>query len=105
VRPTPQLITRRQDVVDLVTDMMDAAVRVLLDELRDRRGVAQGLDELDLGVRQGHEHGDDAVLRKRHRLRHFCAAGAINLRRLQRVRHRDGDMVQASDHRQLRFST
>ncbi len=58
-----QFITRGQDVVDLVADVMDAAVRKLLQELGDRRVVAQRLQEFDLGVREGDENDGDAMLR------------------------------------------
>src|SRR5262245_58358036 len=47
-----ELVARGDDVVDLVADVMDAAVAVLLQELGDRRVVAQRLQEFDLGVRQ-----------------------------------------------------
>src|SRR3954466_16165047 len=43
------------DVVDLVADVVDAALRAALEEARDRRALAEGLEELDLGVRQRDE--------------------------------------------------
>ncbi len=53
-----------QDVFNLVAEVMDPAVGILLDELCDRRRLAQRLHELDLGVRQVRRtRRDDAVLR------------------------------------------
>src|SRR5262245_14122767 len=45
----------RQDVVDLVAQMVDAAVRIALEEFRDRRFRSERLEQLDLGVRQRDE--------------------------------------------------
>src|SRR5262245_25442766 len=47
-----ELVPGGADVVDLVADMVDPAVRIALEELRDRRGLSERLEELDLGVGQ-----------------------------------------------------
>src|SRR5262249_17410307 len=52
----PEPVARRQDVIDLVAQMVDAAVRVALEESRDRRILAERLEQLDLGVGQRDEH-------------------------------------------------
>ena len=49
--------------LDLVADVVNAAGRVALQERRDRRALAQRLEQLDLGVGQVHEHHRDAVRR------------------------------------------
>src|SRR6185369_17165380 len=46
-----ELVARGADVVDFVTDVMDAAVGIALEELRDGRILAERLQQLDFGVR------------------------------------------------------
>ena len=48
-----QPVARRQDVLDLVADMVDAAGRVAGEEGGDGRVGAQRLQQLDLGIGQG----------------------------------------------------
>src|SRR5713101_6234481 len=92
-------IARGDDVVDLVAQMMDAAVRIALEEFRDRRGRAQRLQEFDLGVGQRDEHRGDAMRRLRLRRRHLGAERlAVYRRRLGDVADRDRHMVEPSDH-------
>src|SRR5262245_16969820 len=50
-----QPIAGGQDVLDLVTDMVDAAGGITVEEGRDRRIAAERLQELDLGIGQGDE--------------------------------------------------
>ena len=89
-----ELVARRDDVGHVIADVMDAAIGVALDEFGDRRGVAQRLDELDLGIGQRHEHGDYAVLRQRHGAGDFRAeCAAIDFGRLLGVLDRDRDMI------------
>ena len=59
------MVAGRQDVGDLVTHVMDAARRILVEKALDRRAFAQGMQQLDLGVLQFHEHHGDAVVRLR----------------------------------------
>src|SRR4051812_48179307 len=68
-----QPVASRQDIVDLVTDVMDAAVRALLQELRNGRMSAQGLQQLDLRVGQFDKDDGNAVLRLRKRRRNVCS--------------------------------
>src|SRR4051794_22154577 len=51
-----QPVARGADVLDLVADVVDAAARAALEEGGDGRAFPQGLQQLDLGVRQRHEH-------------------------------------------------
>src|SRR4051812_12487047 len=62
-----QPVARRENVGHIVADMMDAAVGIALEEFCDRRGLPKRLDKFYLGIRQRHEHGEDTVLRQRHR--------------------------------------
>ena len=79
---------------------MDATLGIALEEFRDRRIVAQRLDELDLGIGQCHEHGDDPVLRQRHGLRDLGAESrAVDLRRLLGIPDRDRYMIEPAEHR------
>src|SRR5690349_18521791 len=97
-----QLVTRGEDVDHLVADMMNAAVGIALDELRNGRSLAQRLDELDLGIGQRHEHGDHAVLGQRHGVRNRGAeCAAIDLCRLLRVLDRDRHMIKPAQHGSL----
>src|SRR5262245_3963890 len=78
---------------------MDAAVRVALQELGDRRALPERLQELDLGVGQRDEHRGDAVVGLRHRGRHLGAERrAIDVGGLADIAHRDGDVIETSDH-------
>src|SRR5437763_1631858 len=87
------------DVVDLVADVMDAAVRIALEELRDRRALPEWRQQLDLRVGQDHEHGGDAVIGLPHGGRYLGAqAVAINGGRLGEIADRDGDVIEAADH-------
>src|SRR5262245_42288080 len=47
-----QPVTRDNDVVDLVADMMDTARRILVEKARDRGGITQRRQKLDLRVGQ-----------------------------------------------------
>jgi hypothetical protein len=78
---------------------MDAAVGVALEEFGDRRSLAERLDEFDLGIGQRHEHGDDAVLRQRHRSGNVGAeCRAVDPGGLLGVPDRDRDMIEPAQH-------
>jgi len=80
-----------------LADVMDAAVGKLRSgtNLAIGEGLAERLDELDLGVGQRHEHRDHAVLRQRHCGRDFGAERtAIDPGRLLGVLDRDRDMIE-----------
>jgi hypothetical protein len=69
------------------------------EKFRDGRGLAERLDEFDLGVGQGHEHGDDAVLRQRHGRRDIGAERrAIDPGGLLGVLDRDRHMIEPAQH-------
>jgi uncharacterized ferritin-like protein (DUF455 family) len=94
-----ELVARGVDILDLVADMVDAAVGIAREESRDRRLLAQRLQQLDLGIGQFNEHDRDAVRRQRLGGAHLGAHHvAIERRGLGEVGHGDGDMVQAADH-------
>src|SRR3954462_12230461 len=83
------------NVVDLVADVVDAALRAALEEARDRRALAEGLEELDLGIRKRDEDHGDAVLGLGQRRREARAEHvAIDAARGLKIAHRDGDMVE-----------
>ncbi len=88
------------DVGHLVADVVDAAVGIAFEEFGDRRALAERLQQFDLGVGQRDEHGGDAVVGLLHLGRDFRAQRvAIDLRRLGDVAHRDGDVIETTDHR------
>ena len=94
-----ELVACRKDIVDLVADVVDAAVRIALQELGDRLVCAERLQQLDLGVRQRNEHRVHAMGRLRHHGRDGGAERlAIDIRCLGDVADRNGDVVQSSDH-------
>ncbi|MEY9691729.1 hypothetical protein ABH976_002875 [Bradyrhizobium ottawaense] len=94
-----QRVARGDDVDDLVADMVDAAVGIALEEFCDRRGLAERLDEFDLGVGERREHGGHAVLWQRDSLRNLGAErGAIDPGGLDGVLGRDRDMVEPAQH-------
>src|SRR5205807_1558443 len=58
--------------------------------------------QLDLGVRQGDEHGGDAVLGLRHRRGDLGAERiAIERRSLAQVAHRDRHVIETANHHRL----
>jgi len=78
---------------------MDATVGITLEELGDRRIVVQRLQQFDLGVGQRDEHRGDAVGGQRHLLGNLRPQRvAIDFRRLDDVAHRDGDVIETTDH-------
>src|SRR5205823_2685962 len=84
---------------DFVTDMMDAAGGILVEEVGDRRTQAQGLEQLDLGIGKIDEHHRHAVLR----LRLGCGYArsqclAIDTCGSFEVRNGDGDMIETTEH-------
>src|SRR5262245_62165967 len=64
-----QRIACRDNVIDLVTDVVDATVGHALEEFRDRGILAKWRNEFDLGVRQRDENSRHTMRRLRHRLR------------------------------------
>src|SRR5215471_5226707 len=94
-----QTVARSDDVVDLVADVVDAAVGIALEKFRDRRALAERLEELDLGVGKRDKHGGDAMIGLRDRLRHLGSQRvAIDVRGLADVAHGNRNVVQPSDH-------
>src|SRR5204862_508534 len=65
-----QAVAGRDDVVDLVTEVMHAAARVLVEKAANRRIGAERLQQLDLRVRQFDKNNRHAV--RRQRLRRRC---------------------------------
>jgi hypothetical protein len=94
-----------EDVVDLVADVVNAARGVLVEETLDRRVMAQRIKQFDLGVGQRDENDGNAVVRLVLRRADSGAQGvAVKGDRGIEVGHRDGHMVQASDHPCLPFT-
>ena len=95
-----EAVARRADVAHLVADVVRAAVRVAVEEAGDRRAVAEGLDELEPGVRELDEHGGHPRARRAGPARSPSAPQgvAIDGRRPREIRYRDRDVVEASDH-------
>src|SRR5438309_5507461 len=94
-----QLLARSDYIRHVVADVVDAAVRISFDEFRDRRGLAERLDELDLGIGQRGEYGDDAMLRQRYGGRNLgTEGGAVDSRGLLDIAHRDRDMIEPAQH-------
>ena len=92
-------LVRGDDVVHFVADVMDAAVRIALQELGDGRIRAERLEQLDLGVGQRDEHRGHAVGRLRHGGGYLRPERvAIDFAGLGDVAHRDGHMIEPSDH-------
>src|SRR5215469_12819940 len=98
-----ELVARLQDIVDLIAQMMNAAVRVALEEPCNRRIRAEWLQELDLGVGKRDEHRGNAVFRLWHRSRDLGAERlAIHAGSRRDVAHRNGNVIEPSDHACLR---
>src|SRR6266540_203559 len=57
-------IARRLDVIDLIADMMHAAVGVAFQKSGDRRAVAKRCEQFDFSIRQRDEDRGDAVFGK-----------------------------------------
>src|SRR5229473_729532 len=96
-----EALARGEDVVDLVAQMVDAAVGIALQEFFERRSGSQRFEQLDLGIGQADEDRRDAVLGLRN---HFGHAGAqdvpIDFGGLGDIAYCNGHVVEASDHSQ-----
>src|SRR5262245_32299426 len=92
-------VTRGADVVDLITDVVNAAVGIALKKFCNRGRVAQRLKKLDLGVGQGDENRRHAVIGLGYCLGDLRAErAAIDVCGLGEVAHRDRHMIEPSDH-------
>src|ERR1041385_9415299 len=65
----PQLVPSSVNVFDFIADVVHAAIRILLEEIRDRRIVAQRLEQFDLRVAEIDEYRRHTVIGLRHFLR------------------------------------
>src|SRR5262245_4351190 len=103
--PSPfQPVAGGDDVVDFIADVMDTAVCIALEKFGDRGVLSERFQQLDLGVGQFYKHGGDSVRGLRHSgrdLRRKCIP--IDARRGVDVTHRDGHVVQPSNHRDLHY--
>src|SRR5580704_5526265 len=94
-----QAVARRDDVVDLIADMVDAAVGIALEKFRNRRPLTEWFQKLDLCIGKCNEHRGHAVIRLRYRGRDLSSERiAVDMRRLADIAHGDGDVVEPSDH-------
>ena len=90
---------RRFDVPDLVAHVVDAAARVAFQEARDGGRLPEHRQELDLRIRQIDEHRGHAMLGEVHRSGHRRPERvAIHRAGGGKIRHRDRDVVEPSDH-------
>ena len=62
-----------EDILNLVADMMHAAIGVFFQKFGDRRVFAQRLQQFDLGVGQGDEDDANAMFGQSLRFRHLRA--------------------------------
>src|SRR6056297_3047926 len=87
-----ELVARGMDVRDLVADVVDAAGRVLLEKAVDRAVLSQRVEQLD----EDDPHPVIGLVLRRAD-RRAERASILRGRGLE-VGHRDGDMVETSDH-------
>jgi hypothetical protein len=100
-----QMIPRRNDVIDLITDVVDTARWVLVEEPLNWLAFYQWIEKLDLCVGQLDEDDRHTVVRLILWRAHIGAKRvAILIRRRLKVGHRDGHMVKSSDHDLLLLS-
>lgn len=94
-----QPVAGGDDVIDLVTDVVDTAGRVLFQKPRDGRSFPERRQKLYLGIGQFDENHGDPVVGFVLRRAHICAQriGVKGGCRRQ-IRHGNGHMVQTSDH-------
>jgi hypothetical protein len=82
---------------------MHAAGRMVGEELRNRRGSAQRMQQFDLAVLQFHEHRRHAMRGQIDGRRHARTQRIpVEARRGVEIGHDDGDMVEATEHSSLR---
>ena len=94
-----QAIACSSDIGDLVTDVMNAARRVALEETADRRFLTQRMKKLYLSVWKVDKNYADSMLQQCTRRRHLDAQyPAIARGRCFQIRNRDCDVVEASNH-------
>lgn len=61
-----QMVACDHDIIDLVTDMMDAAGGIFIEKFPDWRARPQGVQQLYLGIFKFNKNNGDAVLRLIH---------------------------------------
>src|SRR5436190_6573179 len=92
-------VTRRVGIAHFVADMVHAATGVLLQELCDRRVLAQWSEQFDLSVGEFDKDSDNAMLRQRYRLGHLRTQNiTIDGRGLLHILRSNGHVVQPPDH-------
>jgi hypothetical protein len=92
-------VPRDQDIVNLVTDMMNATGWIFVQEPLDRGRVTKRVQQLNLGVRQIDEYDGDAVIRfilwlpdiSPQRIAILGSGGV-------QIRDRDGNVIKTTDH-------
>ena len=89
-----EAIARRDDVFDLVADMVHAARRIAVEKAAHRRSGTERLEEFNPGIRQFDKNHPDTVPRKRLRLRDLRAKNLpIKPTRRCEIRHHDRHVV------------
>ena len=95
-----ELVAGGDDVLDLVAEMVHAAVRIALEKLGDRRVRAKRMQEFDFRIGQFDEDDRHAMVGLRLRSGDARAERfAIDARRFFEVGDGDGDVVELADHR------
>ena len=94
-----QSVARINNVFDLVTNVMDAAVGIAADKGGNGGLIPKRLHKFDLRVRLADEDHSHTMLGERHRRAASRAKPGFPLRGCRfQIRHRNRDMVDASDH-------
>lgn len=94
-----QAVPRGENIIHLIAEMMDSAIRTFGDKFGDRRIFSQRLKQLDLGIRQLDEGDQHAMFTQGDRGADFCAQRvAIDCAGGRQIPHRDRDVVQPPDH-------
>src|SRR5580698_452872 len=94
-----ELVAGGDDILNLIAEVMYAAVRIAIEKLGDRRVRAQRMQEFDFRIGQFDEDDRHPMIGLWLRGRDAGAQRfAINQRRLLEIRDGDGDMVELAHH-------
>src|SRR3984957_14665730 len=100
-----ELVAGGDDVLNLIAEVMHAAVRIAIEKLGDRRVRAQRMQEFDFRVGQFDEDDGHPMIRLRFRFGNASAeCFPIGPRRLFEIGDSDSDVVELTDHNGLRFT-
>src|SRR6185503_3774904 len=95
----PHLVAVGENIVDLVADVVNAAVGIAFEKLRDWGILAERYEQLDLGIPQRDKNRVHAVIRLRHHGGHVRAERVtVELARFRDIADRNGDVIETADH-------